>query len=1181
MVHSGNSAISGDLHVAEPAGAQQAGSEDTGTRQEIRFAVAMSGGVSLAVWMGGVARELNLLQQASNLRGSDQPPGTDLDARCRELYLKLLDLLDVKVTTDVLSGTSAGGINAALLGLSSVTGADLGGLRDLWLKTGSMDMLLRDPGEPNPPSLMQGDKVLFNQLNQGIWDFYLAAKNKQKADSNQAKAGQDHVSTTVFITTTMMNGETSRFTDDYGTLVPDVDHHGLFTFDERALGADGNPALTALALAARSSASFPGAFEPAYVPIRARIDPSPGVPEHPDMADYANMTRGHWVADGGLLANRPLTPLLAKVFAQPATGQVRRVLAFVVPDGGGSTHTTPDPVPDDDWKHPPTMVGALKADLNAQLSQSIASDLEATRLHNERINTRHDLRRYLADVGSRLPAAQQPAAQEAQCDGLITGRLLRDYQRQQGAGLAQPLLAEMMRQLTTMPIPAAWARQLAPGEQDQSGPAEPRMAEAMVRILGCGWYEPQPAAQPPADEETAAWAAWTAAAGDPYERAAKFGLPMFHAARAAAIQLIRLGYQRATAGSDRSTLAECRKAIEDASQGLPPGWTDERGQVRVCLKQASSVPANGRPRDMMAMAADLATRKRQALLIGEEAAALKEAWAKLAVAVQSLLADLRPMAEPDGRVSRAEAAGAIGIYQRYFGDAPDASHVTDCLLKLLLAERGLLPVESELDQPVEFVQFSANTRTLIAPGEGTIPALDTVNKLRGVELHHFAAFYKSSWRAWDWMWGRLDGAGWLVHILLDPRRILAVVEDQPKEYPEKQRAAKFAEKLRTIFGLPDGPQSDCLLKDLAFLDQHTADIPVSLPNSALFLAQAWQNMIAANELPVIADRMVADSGRLPPLADPHPQPNPDMPATAGPKRRAWTNAADAARRAWHGAVDKRRDNQSLSAPPDAWVTRIRELSQQHATPEEFASQLPGCPVRQETLAGELRTPAFARLAAKAAAVTTAAAAVAPEAPGAVRPVLASARAVTRTGYMATKVTGGVGWKTLLAGVILAVVGGVLATQGMIVVGLTGTIIALAGLYLIALGAWGIHRGVLGAIIAITALAIPALLTLNWVRTKLWGTKKDISSGFVPAHAVPWLRDNWWAGLAVLGGIILLAVLLSLIPRRRPPRNRAALHPVQPAPASGQVAVPAQAPSPESSSLEPIGAAAAVAHTPPH
>src|SRR5262249_34930011 len=118
------------------------------TGQEVRFAVAMSGGVSLAVWMGGVARELNLLQQASNLRRSPSPSanGDKRDDQCRELYLGLLNLLDVTVTTDVLSGTSAGGINAALLGLASVTGMDLGGLRDLWLTTGSMDMLLRDPG---------------------------------------------------------------------------------------------------------------------------------------------------------------------------------------------------------------------------------------------------------------------------------------------------------------------------------------------------------------------------------------------------------------------------------------------------------------------------------------------------------------------------------------------------------------------------------------------------------------------------------------------------------------------------------------------------------------------------------------------------------------------------------------------------------------------------------------------------------------------------------------------------------------------------------------------------------------------------------------------------------------------------------------------------------------------------
>ena len=377
------------------------------TTQEVRVAVAMSGGVSLAVWMGGVAREVNLLQQASNVRqhesaavpvapapglgdrDSAAPGGTpgaaraprragpqarlravrsplarlravrspparlravrspparlrtpprpgDWDGRSRDLYLNLLRCLDLTVTVDVLAGTSAGGINAALLGLSSAAGADLAKLRDLWLTTGSMDLLLRDPGEKNPPSLMQGDKVLFTQLARGIEDFYRSRPRDPRLAPAASPA--QPVDTTVFITTTMMSGEASRFTDDYGTVVPDVDHHGLFTFHQEDLTPDARDmsSLTALALAARSSASFPGAFEPSYVPIGTQVSGIPGVPLRPDMTRFANMTRSHWVADGGLLDNRPLSPLLSSVLARRADREVRRVLAFVVPDGGGT-----------------------------------------------------------------------------------------------------------------------------------------------------------------------------------------------------------------------------------------------------------------------------------------------------------------------------------------------------------------------------------------------------------------------------------------------------------------------------------------------------------------------------------------------------------------------------------------------------------------------------------------------------------------------------------------------------------------------------------------------------------------------------------------------------------------------------------------------------------------------------
>jgi hypothetical protein len=67
--------------------------------QDLRVAVAMTGGVSLAAWIGGVVRELNLLQQAGWLRdagGSDGQggaAGSDDGARMR--YLRLISLLDV------------------------------------------------------------------------------------------------------------------------------------------------------------------------------------------------------------------------------------------------------------------------------------------------------------------------------------------------------------------------------------------------------------------------------------------------------------------------------------------------------------------------------------------------------------------------------------------------------------------------------------------------------------------------------------------------------------------------------------------------------------------------------------------------------------------------------------------------------------------------------------------------------------------------------------------------------------------------------------------------------------------------------------------------------------------------------------------------------------------------------
>ena len=70
-VDPGNGQMTGHANGDTPTVSASAGTGQVPVSlatQKLRLAVTMSGGVSLAVWMGGVAREVNLLTQASDLR---------------------------------------------------------------------------------------------------------------------------------------------------------------------------------------------------------------------------------------------------------------------------------------------------------------------------------------------------------------------------------------------------------------------------------------------------------------------------------------------------------------------------------------------------------------------------------------------------------------------------------------------------------------------------------------------------------------------------------------------------------------------------------------------------------------------------------------------------------------------------------------------------------------------------------------------------------------------------------------------------------------------------------------------------------------------------------------------------------------------------------------------------------
>ena len=119
-------------------------------QKELRIALVCYGGVSLAVYMHGVTKELWKLARAS--RGFHGGP--DPVAGVEQVYLELLEHIQaeqdlrLRVLPDILTGASAGGINAVFLAQAVYSGRSLEPLTDLWLENADVDKLTDPDAEP-------------------------------------------------------------------------------------------------------------------------------------------------------------------------------------------------------------------------------------------------------------------------------------------------------------------------------------------------------------------------------------------------------------------------------------------------------------------------------------------------------------------------------------------------------------------------------------------------------------------------------------------------------------------------------------------------------------------------------------------------------------------------------------------------------------------------------------------------------------------------------------------------------------------------------------------------------------------------------------------------------------------------------------------------------------------------
>ena len=114
--------------------------------KELRLALICHGGISLAVYMHGVTKEIWHLARASqNYRG-----GGPASAGSASVYHAMLEQISARTGTslrifaDIIAGASAGGINGVFLAQAIARGASLEPLTKMWLETADIDALL-DP----------------------------------------------------------------------------------------------------------------------------------------------------------------------------------------------------------------------------------------------------------------------------------------------------------------------------------------------------------------------------------------------------------------------------------------------------------------------------------------------------------------------------------------------------------------------------------------------------------------------------------------------------------------------------------------------------------------------------------------------------------------------------------------------------------------------------------------------------------------------------------------------------------------------------------------------------------------------------------------------------------------------------------------------------------------------------
>lgn len=301
-------------------------------RKETRLGLVLYGGVSLAVYMNGVCREF---YNATRGRG---------------IYKLIKALTDSDIVVDIVSGTSAGGINGVLLSYAVANSyekivVDFKEFGDIWRESGDINKLLRPVKKENNQkgvnSLLNGEGYYQEELFKA---FEKAGNNQQSAPDGEWYSDFNELD--LFITGTDVLGRIYQTFDNSGKVIEIKDNRCVFQLKYREDQDFGDPFSTtdkdtqqALAKLCRITSCFPLAFP--VVPVAIKSDNKVDnklqewgkllrnriLPQEPPKEGYKI-----YFVDGGVLDNRPFSYTTEAIYYRTADRPVNRQLFYLDPN---------------------------------------------------------------------------------------------------------------------------------------------------------------------------------------------------------------------------------------------------------------------------------------------------------------------------------------------------------------------------------------------------------------------------------------------------------------------------------------------------------------------------------------------------------------------------------------------------------------------------------------------------------------------------------------------------------------------------------------------------------------------------------------------------------------------------------------------------------------------------------